>query len=107
MLSLFHKVSLSLTIIVFIACGNKDSHLFTKLDKDETNIKFQNALFEKFGHYSANHGILMSCDGRGNFRYVPQTESGLNIRENVRSLQPILMGKNVERSAGLMTPRWK
>src|SRR3954470_24780926 len=55
----------------------------------------------KFGRYSANHGILMSGDGRGNFRYVPQPESGLNIRENVRSLQPILIGKNVELICGI------
>lgn len=55
----------------------------------------------KFGRYSANHGILLLGDGKGNFKYVPQSESGLNIRENVRSLQAISMGKNVEFICGI------
>ena len=50
----------------------------------------------KFGRYSANHGILLTGDGKGNFNYVPQTKSGLNLRENVRSMQPISVGKNIE-----------
>ncbi|MBG9376040.1 VCBS repeat-containing protein [Panacibacter sp. DH6] len=43
----------------------------------------------KFGRYSANHGILLTGDGKGNFTYVPQPASGLNIRGNVRSLSAI------------------
>jgi hypothetical protein len=50
----------------------------------------------KFGRYSANHGVVMLGDGKGNFTYVPQNESGLNIRDNVRSMQAISVGKNVE-----------
>jgi len=40
----------------------------------------------KFGRYSANHGVLLLGDGKGNFSYVPQYKSGLKIRGNVRSI---------------------
>jgi hypothetical protein len=50
----------------------------------------------KFGRYSANHGIAMLGDGKGNFKYLAQNESGLNIRGNVRSLEVISVGKNLE-----------
>jgi len=43
----------------------------------------------KFGRYSANHGMVFIGDGKGNFTYVNQTESGLNIKGNVRSLATI------------------
>ncbi len=46
----------------------------------------------KFGRYSANHGVLLLGDGKGNFTYVPQTQSGLNIRSNVRSLKLLTRG---------------
>lgn len=41
----------------------------------------------KFSRYDANHGMLFFGDGKGGFAYVPQTESGLNVRGDVRSLQ--------------------
>lgn len=40
----------------------------------------------KFGRYSANHGMVFTGDGKGNFKYVNQTVSGLNIKGNVRSV---------------------
>jgi hypothetical protein len=40
----------------------------------------------KFGRYSANHGVLLLGDGKGNFSYVPQYKSGLKIRGNVRNI---------------------
>src|SRR5207237_7504794 len=43
----------------------------------------------KFGRYMANHGVLLLNDGKGGFTYVPQSQSGLDIRDNVRSLQLI------------------
>lgn len=39
----------------------------------------------KFGSYRSNHGVLLLNDGKGNFKYVPQSQSGLNIRGDVRS----------------------
>jgi enediyne biosynthesis protein E4 len=53
----------------------------------------------KFGRYSANHGVVLKGDGKGNFRYLPQPLSGLNIRGNVRNSafigkQKLLVGIN-------------
>lgn len=50
----------------------------------------------KYGRYSANHGILLIGDGKGNFTYIPQWRSGLNIRENVRSVQAITTGNQIQ-----------
>jgi hypothetical protein len=49
----------------------------------------------KYGRYSANHGILLIGDGKGNFNYVPQMHSGLNVRGNVRSMLDIKTGNTV------------
>jgi enediyne biosynthesis protein E4 len=43
----------------------------------------------KYSRYSANHGVLLEGDGHNNFTYLPQYKSGLSIRGNVRSMQPI------------------
>ncbi len=43
----------------------------------------------KFGRYNANHGTLLLNKGGGKFEYVPQWKTGLNLRENVRSLKVI------------------
>ncbi|MGC4036034.1 MAG: FG-GAP-like repeat-containing protein [Chitinophagaceae bacterium] len=48
----------------------------------------------KFGRYTANHGILLAGDGHGNFEYVPQTKSGLKIREDVRN-STLLKGNKI------------
>ena len=40
----------------------------------------------RFGKYDANYGILLEGDGKGNFTYVPQTQSGLSIRGDVRDM---------------------
>jgi hypothetical protein len=48
----------------------------------------------KFGRYHANHGIVLLGNGKGNFTYAPQTESGLSIRGNVRSVKKITTGKS-------------
>jgi enediyne biosynthesis protein E4 len=39
----------------------------------------------KFGRYSANHGVLLTGDDKGNFKYVPQYKSGLKINGNIRA----------------------
>jgi hypothetical protein len=46
----------------------------------------------KFGHNLANHGVLLKGDGKGGFKYVPQYESGLQLRGNVRSLVTANLG---------------
>ncbi len=40
----------------------------------------------RFGRNRSNHGVVLTNDGKGNFTYVPQYVSGLNIRGDVRSL---------------------
>lgn len=48
----------------------------------------------KYGHFTSSRGTLVSGDGSGNFKYIPQYQSGLNIRGNVRSLTQISSGKS-------------
>ncbi|CAN5169744.1 hypothetical protein BH20BAC1_BH20BAC1_14940 [soil metagenome] len=55
----------------------------------------------KFGRYSANHGVILLGNGKGDFAYATQTESGLNIRGNVRSLHLIKTGKSQNIIAGI------
>jgi hypothetical protein len=43
----------------------------------------------RFGRHRSNHGIVLTGNGKGGFSYVPQYESGLNIRGDVRSLEMI------------------
>ena len=39
----------------------------------------------RLGKFDANYGVLLRGDGKGNFKYVPQIESGFNVWGNVRS----------------------
>ena len=39
-----------------------------------------------FGRQDANHGIVLLGDGKGNFRYLSQEKSGLNVSGDVRSI---------------------
>ena len=50
----------------------------------------------KFGRYEANHGVLLLNSGNNKFSYEPQSRSGLNIRDNVRSLNVIHSTKKQE-----------
>lgn len=38
----------------------------------------------RFGKYDANYGVLLTGDGAGRFQYVPQHQSGLKLRGDVR-----------------------
>ena len=40
----------------------------------------------RFGKYDANYGLLLQNDGKGNFNYVPQYQSGLRLTGDVRSI---------------------
>ena len=40
----------------------------------------------RFGRYRAGHGTLLLNEGNGQFRYVPQMASGLNLRADVRNV---------------------
>ncbi len=39
----------------------------------------------RFGRYDANHGVLLKGDGKGGFKYVPEQQSGLKLKGDVRS----------------------
>lgn len=40
----------------------------------------------RFGKYDANYGVLLKNDGKGNFSYVNQQQSGFKLRGDVRSV---------------------
>ncbi len=39
----------------------------------------------RLGKFDANYGVLLQGDGKGNFSYIKQSESGFNIWGDVRS----------------------
>ena len=40
----------------------------------------------RFGKYDANYGVLLQGDGKGNFTYINQAQSGFNVWGDVRSI---------------------
>jgi len=62
--------------------------LVTDLNKDGfsdlllTGNSAMNRIY--LGKQDANHGIALLGDGKGNFQYLPQSKSGLNVRGDVR-----------------------
>lgn len=54
----------------------------------------QNAACVRLGVIDANYGQLFKGDGKGNFRYIPQSESGLMLSGDVKSLKVITI-KNI------------
>ena len=40
----------------------------------------------RFGNYDANYGILLKGDGKGNFTYINQEQSGFKLHGDVRSV---------------------
>jgi hypothetical protein len=47
----------------------------------------------KIGKIDANYGVLLIGDGKGNFSYVPQPVSGINVKGCVRSITPLISNK--------------
>ncbi|MFT3703822.1 MAG: VCBS repeat-containing protein [Agriterribacter sp.] len=47
----------------------------------------------KFGRYRANHGVVLLGDGKAGFDYLPQIQSGLNFRADIRSMEFIKTAK--------------
>jgi hypothetical protein len=43
----------------------------------------------RFGKYDANYGMLLKGDGKGNFNYILQQQSGFKIKGDVRSVLEI------------------
>jgi hypothetical protein len=57
---------------------NSDGHSDILLFGNNSNFKI------RLGKFDANYGVLLSGDGKNNFKYVPQTESGFNVWGDVR-----------------------
>lgn len=57
--------------------GNPDLLLAGNFEKTRVSI----------GKFDANHGMLFLGDGKGNFKYVTQTESGFSVKGDVRDMQ--------------------
>jgi hypothetical protein len=58
---------------------NKDGNTDILLCGNNSHAKI------RLGKFDANYGMLLSGDGKGNFKYISQTESGFNISGDVRS----------------------
>lgn len=54
----------------------------------------QNAACVRLGVIDANFGHLFRGDGKGNFRYIPQSDSGLSLSGDVKSMEMITV-KNI------------
>ncbi|TSJ44085.1 RNA-binding protein [Mucilaginibacter corticis] len=55
----------------------------------------------RFGKYDANHGVLLKGDGKGGFSYVPEMQSNLRLKGDVRSVitlnNTLLIGINQQK----------
>ena len=58
---------------------NKDGNTDLLLCGNNSHTKI------RLGKFDANYGVLLQGDGKGNFKYINQTESGFNIWGDVRS----------------------
>ncbi|WP_207504471.1 VCBS repeat-containing protein [Telluribacter humicola] len=43
----------------------------------------------RLGKFDANHGVLLKGNGKGQFTYIPQLESGFRLTGDVRSILPV------------------
>ena len=55
----------------------------------------------RFSRYDANHGMLFLGDGKGNFKYTSQPQSGLNVRGEVRALEVVHNGDKTKLLFGI------
>ena len=46
----------------------------------------------RLGKSDANYGVLLKGNGDGNFRYIPQIQSGLQVKGDVRCVIPLQDG---------------
>ncbi|RDC64330.1 VCBS repeat-containing protein [Adhaeribacter pallidiroseus] len=71
---------------------NHDGHLDLLLAGNNNQARL------RFGKSDANYGTLLQGNGKGTFTYVPQTQSGLQVKGDVRSIlslkQVLLFGRN-------------
>jgi enediyne biosynthesis protein E4 len=66
----------SITIADFNTDGHDDILLAGNMSKTKLKI----------GKIDSNYGVLLAGDGRGSFSYVPQTQSGLKLKGDIRNV---------------------
>lgn len=64
---------------------NKDGNMDVILGGNQSSIRI------RIGVIDANFGTLLEGDGKGGFRYIPQTESGLRITGDAKSMQVVMV----------------
>ncbi len=76
--------------------GDGDTDLIAAGNNRKTRVRI--------GNISANHGHIYINDGKGNFSYLPQYRSGLNVTGEVRSMKivnnSLLIGRSLDRMVG-------
>ena len=65
----------TITCLDYDGDGNKDLLLCGNINQSRI----------RFGKYDANHGVLLKGNGKGGFTYVPELQSGLKLKGDVRS----------------------
>ncbi len=79
--------------IVDLPIQSQFSPIFSILKTDANNDGWDDIILTgnltqtrvRFGRYDANHGMLFLGNGKCEFRYVPQFESGLKLNGDIRS----------------------
>lgn len=66
----------SITLVRNDQAGNEDILLCGNINKARL----------RFGKYDANYGVLLKNDGKGNFSYINQPQSGFHLTGDVRSV---------------------
>jgi hypothetical protein len=66
-------------------------HLDYNNDSNTDIIIFGNmtSVSPYFGSLDSNYGILLKGDGKGEFKYIDQKKSGLNVRGDVSKVLPL------------------
>ncbi|MEJ2901950.1 VCBS repeat-containing protein [Pedobacter panaciterrae] len=65
----------TITCLDYDGDGNKDLLLCGNINQSRI----------RFGKYDANHGVVLKGNGKGTFKYVPELQSGLSLKGDVRS----------------------
>ncbi|WP_421824493.1 VCBS repeat-containing protein [Flagellimonas oceanensis] len=81
------QVQYSCVYITVVDDFDQDGHLDALLLGNNQFFKL------RLGKFDANYGMLLTGDGQGNFTYVPQSLSGLQIKGDARST--VQMGKQL------------
>ncbi|MEO9021486.1 MAG: VCBS repeat-containing protein [Ginsengibacter sp.] len=81
--SLPHQAEFSPVFTITTLDYNKDGNPDLLLCGNSNQARLQ------FGKSDANYGVLLKGDGKGNFQYIDQAQSGFKIRGDVRSVLTI------------------